>query len=49
MSEQPAQSQPAPTPIAEPAAIPVPEVPPTAFVNPIGMRASVPPPARAST
>lgn len=49
MSEEPTHSQPAIAPIAEPAAIPVPEVPPTAFINPIGMRASESPPARPST
>lgn len=49
MSEQPTHSHPAQAPVAEPAATPVPEVPPAAFINPIGMRASESPPASPRT
>ncbi len=47
MSELPTPLDHAPAPVAEPATPP--EVPPPAFVNPIGLRANETPPERRTT
>jgi hypothetical protein len=49
MSEQPSQPVPPPPSVADSATPPAPEVPPPAFINPVGLRANDNPPGTRRT